>query len=212
MSTTATPTGFSTLNPFFITRDADGLIAFLREVFGGAEHLDARTVDIDGLLLHAELEIGGTTLMFAERKPDWPFLPQLTQIYVGDLADVLARAAERGARIITRPTDFFGTAFSRMADPWGNLWWVYQHGEAPDLDRDAAQDEIGPEPAEWADPGLAYIHRTIVEAMPSLGREPGAPGMQKADNSTTAPAGPVIMGDVLHTDGHRYDEAGEPRR
>ena len=38
--------------------DADGLIAFLREVFGGEEHLDARTVDIDGLLLHAELEVG----------------------------------------------------------------------------------------------------------------------------------------------------------
>ena len=58
MITTATPPGFSTVNPFFITRDADGLIAFLREVFGGEEHLDARTVDIDGLLLHAELEVG----------------------------------------------------------------------------------------------------------------------------------------------------------
>ena len=114
MNTTPTPTGFSTLNPFFITRDADRLIVFLREVFGGEEHLDARTVDIDGLLLHAELEIGGTTLMFGERKPDWPFLPQLTQIYVGDVESVLSKAMERGARIVTRPTDFFGTAFSRM--------------------------------------------------------------------------------------------------
>ena len=96
MITTATPPGFSTVNPFFITRDADGLIAFLREVFGGEEHLDARTVDIDGLLLHAELEVGGTTLMFGERKPNWPFLPQLTQIYVGDVESVLARAEERG--------------------------------------------------------------------------------------------------------------------
>ncbi len=39
------------MNPFFITSDADGLIAFLRDVFGGEEHLDARTVDVGGLLL-----------------------------------------------------------------------------------------------------------------------------------------------------------------
>ena len=172
MITTATPPGFSTLNPFFITRDADGLIAFLREVFGGDEHLDARTVDIDGLLLHAELEVGGTTLMFGERKPDWPFLPQLTQIYVGDVESVLARAEERGARIVTRPTDFFGTVFSRMLDPWGNMWWVYQHGEAPDLDWDAAESETDSDPTEWSDPNLEYIHRTLIETMPSLGTEP----------------------------------------
>ncbi len=172
MITTATPPGFSTVNPFFITRDADGLIAFLREVFGGEEHLDARTVDIDGLLLHAELEVGGTTLMFGERKPDWPFLPQLTQIYVGDVESVLARAEERGARIVTRPTDFFGTVFSRMLDPWGNMWWVYQHGEAPDLDWDSAEGETASGPTEWSDPNLAYIHRTLIEAMPSLGAEP----------------------------------------
>jgi PhnB protein len=30
------------------------------------------------VLRHAELEIDGTTLMFGERKPDWPLLPQLT--------------------------------------------------------------------------------------------------------------------------------------
>jgi len=32
-------------------------------VLGGEEHLDARTVDVDDLLLHAELEIGDSTLM-----------------------------------------------------------------------------------------------------------------------------------------------------
>ncbi|WP_232661602.1 VOC family protein [Pseudonocardia sp. TRM90224] len=171
MNTPPAPPGFSTLNPFFITRDADGLIAYLREVFGGEEHLDVRTVDIDGLLLHAELEIGGTTLMFGERKPDWPFLPQLTQIYVDDAESVLARAAARGARIVTRPTDFFGTDFARMIDPWGNMWWVWQHGEAPELDWDAAADETESASAEWSDPDLAYIHRTLIEAMPSLGAE-----------------------------------------
>ena len=165
----AAPAGFATVNPFFITRNAEGLIAFLREVFGGEEHLDARTIDVDGLLIHAELEIGDTTLMFGERKPDWPFLPQLTQIYVGDVEGVLARASKGGARIVTQPTDFFGT-FSRMLDPWGNMWWVWQHGEAPDLDWDSAETDS--DSTEWSDPNLAYIHRTLIEVMPSLGAEP----------------------------------------
>ncbi|GAB3536137.1 hypothetical protein GCM10027403_15830 [Arthrobacter tecti] len=169
MDTAPTPTGFSTLNPFFITHDVEGLIAFLREVFGGEEHVDARTVDVDGLLIHSELEIGGTTLMFGERKPGWPFLPQLTQIYVNDVENVLAQATERGARIVTQLTDFFGTDFSRMIDPWGNMWWVYKHGEAPDLDWEADSDS---DVTEWSDPNLAYIHQTLLEAMPALGVEP----------------------------------------
>lgn len=175
MSTTRStpiPSGYSAMNPFFIARDADGLLRFVREVFGGEERLAGRTLDVDGLLLHAEIELDGTTLMVAERKPGWPFLPQLTQIYVDDVDAALARASERGGEIITGPTDFFGTVFSRMKDPWGNLWWIYQHGEAPG-GWDTADDDADAVPTEWADPGLAYIHQTLLDAMPDLGTERG---------------------------------------
>ena len=59
MNNLAMPTGFSAVNPFFITRDADGLMGFLGKVFGGVEQVDARTVDIDGRLLHAEPRSAG---------------------------------------------------------------------------------------------------------------------------------------------------------
>ena len=46
---------------------------------------------------------------------------------------------------------------------------VEEPGEAPDTDWEAEDDA----PAqEWTDPNLAYIHRTILEAMPVLGTEP----------------------------------------
>lgn len=168
----ATAPGFATVNPVMIVRHPDAFITFLREVFGGHEHEEVRTIDVDGLLLHAEFEIGGVTITIAERKPDWPYLPQLTQIYVDDVDRALAGVVERGGRVVTQPTDLYGTLFSRMLDPWGNLWWVYRHGAAPDLDWTAGDVANA---TEWTDPGLAYIHRTVLEAMRTIGIESNGP-------------------------------------
>lgn len=161
-----TPPGFATINPFIVTRDADGLIRFLTTVFDGVERLDARTIDDDGLLLHAELQIGGTTVMFAERKPGWPFTPVLLQIYVDDVEVVLGRAVAAGAEIITRPTDFFGDVLSRFLDPWRNLWWVYQHGGA---DAETGWTEsVDASPGWEPTPELSYIHDTLLAALPRV--------------------------------------------
>jgi PhnB protein len=177
MTTPAAPEGFSTINPFIITRNVDGLIAFLTEVFDATEHPYARTVDSDGLLLHAELQVGGTPLMFGERKQDWPFLPSLLQVYVDDVPATLATAKRLGAEIVTEPTPFFGDVFSRFIDPWKNLWWVYQHAGSGGWSEEAwaaedQQDEQdGEQDDRWdsqATPELEYIHRTLLETLPRL--------------------------------------------
>ncbi len=158
------PAGISTINPFIITRDADGLIRFLTEVFDGVDHHEARTIDNDGLLLHAELQIGSSTVMFAERKPDWPFTAALLHVHVDDVAVVLERAAAGGAEIITRPTEFFGGVLSRFLDPWRNLWWVCQSGSDGS---ETADDSATWEPT----PELTYIHDTLIAALPEI-RDP----------------------------------------
>ncbi|MFF2454615.1 VOC family protein [Isoptericola sp. NPDC058082] len=178
----AVPPGFSTINPFIISRDVENLILFLVDVFDGVEHPDARTVDHDGLLLHAELQIGGTTVMFGERKPGWPFTPSLLQVYVEDVDTVLQRARAGGADVVTEPTAFFGEVFSRFVDPWNNLWWVYStpqddaaggweeagDGAETDAESDAESD------AEWEPtPELTYIRDTLVATLPRL-RDPAA--------------------------------------
>lgn len=180
MSVPAAPEGYATVNPFIITSDADDLVRFLVDVFGGEERADARTIDDDGLLLQAEVRVGTTTIMLAERKPDWPFTPSLLQVYVDDLESVLSRATARGARLITRPTDFFGTSFARFQDAGANIWWVWQHGEMVWDEASGAQDwsesgsEEGPDEG-WGSvsPDLAYIHDTLLEAMSGL-RDPRA--------------------------------------
>lgn len=174
MSTPAAPEGYATVNPFIITTDADELARFVVEVFDGEERSEARTVDEDGLLLQAEVRVGTTTIMFAERKPGWPFTPSLLQIYVDDVDVALERALARDARLITKPTDFFGTRFARIQDSSANIWWVWQHGEmvwddAPGDSEWATED--GDSAWEAVSPELGYIHDTLLEAMTGL-RDP----------------------------------------
>ena len=174
MSTPAAPEGYATVNPFIITTDAEEVTRFVIDVFGGEERTEARTVDDDGLLLQAEVRVGTTTIMLAERKPGWPFTPSLLQVYVDDLDAVRERALAHRGRRVTANTDFFGTQFARVQDPSANLWWIWQHGDAvwdaaegddewEAQDGDAGWGEVSPE--------LAYIHDTLLEAMTGL-RDP----------------------------------------
>lgn len=169
---TPTPTGYATVNPFIITRDADGLIAFLTRVFDAVDRPAARTIDDDGLLLHAELQVGEATIMFAERKPGWPHLPALLQVYVTDVTATLERAARGGAEVVTRPTSFYGDVFSRFLDPWGNLWWVYStdptvSGEWSDDGFEEGTDADATDAWEHT-PELTYIHDTLLATIPRL--------------------------------------------
>ena len=183
------PAGANAVNPFIITDDAATVIDFIVDVFGAKDVPEARTLDTDGLILHSELRLGDSLLMVADRKPGWPFTPAFTRVYVDDVEATLSRAQARGARIVTRPTDFFGETLSRFQDPSGNLWWVYRHApsasgssEWPGESRtDGADgpwsDESGGDGAEdWSSfstPELEYVHRTLVDAMSSL-RDPKA--------------------------------------
>ena len=170
MHTPTLPDGYNTVNPFVITKDALGYIAFVKDVFGAEEDAAAHTMDTDGLLLHAELIIGNSRIMVADTKPNWPTTPSLLQLYVDDVEATLARAKKHGARIVTKPTDFFGDSFSRFIDPWNNLWWVYQHIPQAEAQWDTSGDEAGDaswEPTEE----MQYLHDTLLEAMEQLNKK-----------------------------------------
>ncbi|MFG1696871.1 VOC family protein [Nonomuraea sp. NPDC049309] len=165
------PAGANTVNPFIITGDAATVIGFIADVFGAEDVPEARTLDTDGLILHSELRLGDSLLMVADRKPGWPFTPAFTRVYVDDVEATLARAQARGARIVTRPTGFFGETLARFQDPSGNLWWVCRH-DPPGEDSWSAESGDGAE--DWSGSGtpeLEYVHRTLVDTMSSL-REP----------------------------------------
>jgi PhnB protein len=172
MSKAKVPNGYNTVNPFIISKDALKLIVFLQEVFEAEEDAAGHTMDTDGLLLHSELIIGNSRIMIADRKPDWPISPSFLQVYVDHLDQVLTKAEKLGAKIVTRPTDFYDDLFSRFLDPWNNLWWVYQHNPQDQTEIDSQEylstndDDTSWQPTQE----MIYIHDTLLETMKSLGK------------------------------------------
>jgi PhnB protein len=168
MTAVAVPEGSNTANPFVIADRAQELIEFLIAVLG-AEDVP---------------KVGDSLLTIADRKPDWPFTPAFTRVYVDDVDAVLARAEANGGRIVTRATEFFGDVLGRFQDPAGNLWWMYRHQSeaAYDWSVEGASDDGADESADGAGtdgwerlstPELDYIHSTLIDAMRTL-RDPRA--------------------------------------
>lgn len=177
----AAPAGSNTVSPFIMTGHAADLIAFVVDVFRAVDVTEAKTFDSDGLVLHSELLIGDSMITIADRKADWPYTPAFTRVYVDDVPATLGRAIAGGGRVVTEPTEFWGDVFSRFTDPFGNLWWVYQHNPQATWEDSAADETVAHEAGGSADataswesyttPELEYIHATLVQAMESL-RDP----------------------------------------
>jgi PhnB protein len=120
------PDGYHTVTPWMISAGTTAqLIDFVVGVFDATE---LARVDVGGVIGHAEVRIGDSVVMMFD-KPDWPRTPAFLRLYV---AEVLRRAVERGATVVTEPTElFWGDRVSRFRDPFGHLWWIHQRVAEP---------------------------------------------------------------------------------
>ncbi len=122
------PIGYNAVNMFILIKgDAKKFIEFVEQVFGGIERKQVRTPDKDGLLIHAEVQLGDSSLLIADSKPDWLFTPAFIQVYVKDAQSILDRAQKAGAVVVTEVSDFYNSLkLARLKDAWGNIWWLYE--------------------------------------------------------------------------------------
>ncbi len=104
-------------------------IVFYREVFGAKEKF--RLSGPGGRIGHAELELGGTTLMLSDEFPELGIrgpksiggTSATLHLHVDDADAMIRRAVAAGAEIVREPQDhFYGERSGTLRDPFGHEW------------------------------------------------------------------------------------------
>ena len=128
------PDGMHSLTPHLICAGASDAIAFYKAAFGAVE--TSRLPGPKGLLMHASVRIGDSTLMLVDEMPEWGALspkalkgsPVTIHLYVPDVDATVAQAVAAGARITMPVADmFWGDRYGQLEDPFGHRWSVATH-------------------------------------------------------------------------------------
>ncbi len=122
------PAGYSTVTPYLLIYEADGLISFMKKVFGAREKMILKRDS--GAIAHAELVVGDSVIMIGQPESRKDQFPGMLHVYVKDVDAIYRGALQAGAKSIREPTDEEeGSRRSGIADMYGNQWWISSQTE-----------------------------------------------------------------------------------
>jgi PhnB protein len=130
------PKGHQIVTPGLAVQGAAAFIAFCKKAFGAKEI--TRMLGPGGMVMHAELEIGGSKIMVGEEMPGMgnksaktlAGCPVSFYIYTEDCDAAYKKAVKAGCTGLMPPTDmFWGDRYGRLDDPFGHTWAVATHIE-----------------------------------------------------------------------------------
>jgi PhnB protein len=130
------PDGYHSITPYLIIDGAARAIDFYKGAFGAIELF--RFPGPGGTVGHAELRIGNSVVMLADKAPergardphDIGGTPVSLMLYTENVDGVVARAVAHGATL-TRPVadQFYGDRTGGISDPFGHQWYIATHIE-----------------------------------------------------------------------------------
>lgn len=124
MSKAYKPAGYNSVSPYFVVDDAKRLIELLIQIFDAKP---LRTYDMpDGTIMHAEIKIDDSVLMFGNASDQFPANKILTHIYVRDVDTTFERAIDLGCEVLEKPKERVGDPDRRgsFIDFAGNTWSI----------------------------------------------------------------------------------------
>jgi PhnB protein len=130
------PEGYHTLSAYLAVEDAARAIEYYVAAFGAKEV--GRMHGPDGMIAHAELQIGDSRVMLSDPFPQASTRPPKELggtsgsvfMYVEDVDAVVKQAVEAGATVTMEVADqFWGDRFGTITDPFGHVWSIATHIE-----------------------------------------------------------------------------------
>lgn len=116
------PEGYQRVMPYLIIRNAEDFLPFTQQLFGATEKMVRR--NDDGTLMHAELFIGNSTIMYANASEQWTPMTAGLYVHVADADASYQLALKLGASSVMEPADQPYGRSCGVLDPFGNTWWI----------------------------------------------------------------------------------------
>ncbi len=132
------PEGYHSVSPALAVDGAAEAIEFYKRAFGAKERFVMPGPE--GMIAHAELEIGDSVVMLSDPFPHSTVRPPKELggtsvgifVYVEDVDAVFEQAVNEGATVTMALEDmFWGDRFGKLTDPFGHAWSIATHIEDP---------------------------------------------------------------------------------
>ncbi|MBL7702233.1 MAG: VOC family protein [Ferruginibacter sp.] len=115
------PSQYNCVMPYLIIPDAAGFVGFMKEVFGAEEQIIVPRSE--GVIMHGELRIGDSVIMFADVTPEFEARPAGIFIYVEDVKETYRKALAAGATSVMESIQQPYGFTCGFKDRFGNDWW-----------------------------------------------------------------------------------------
>ncbi len=128
------PDGMTAITPHLVCAGAAAAIEFYTKAFGAVN--EGVLPGPNGKIMHAQIRIGGASVMLVDEMPEWGALgplalkgsPVTIHLYVPDADATVAQAVAAGAKITMPLSDtFWGDRYGKIEDPFGHSWSVATH-------------------------------------------------------------------------------------
>lgn len=118
------PADWPTVIPRIFADDVNGVVGFLKSVFGA--HGQTRSG------APAEMRIGDSLVMVSDGSGMREERSAFLYVYMANTDEAYQRAIEAGAVTIEEPATMpYGDRRATVRDPWGNIWQIATHSDAP---------------------------------------------------------------------------------
>ena len=118
------PSQYNRLMPYLIVPGAFRFIEFVIQVFGAT--VQVIVPRSEGVIMHGELRIGESVIMFADTTEQFSSRPGGIFIYVEDVDATYREAVAAGAKSVMAPSQQAYGYTCGFNDPFGNDWWPVQ--------------------------------------------------------------------------------------
>lgn len=116
------PENYQTVMPYLILDKAENFSSFTKAVFNAVEKMNSKRED--GTIQHAEIMIGGCTIMYSDSIPGYPADPASLFVYVDEVDAAFEKAQQNGATVVEAISERDYGRTCGVKDSTGNTWWI----------------------------------------------------------------------------------------